>query len=364
MFWQEKEFLCFHLRLSLVLVFAALLCECEDHQKASQVTEIESCSNAVSAWTKSDDIEQAVKDRQFLFYLLDCINETHKLILEASETEDCKAFEKMIPSVLASMMNENIPQVINTTSFGSKLVINIKIALSFATKEEGRILLAVYLANISHKIRYFSCLANLLTKGIILTRQHKKSVEDFALDLKKHIFGFLDLTLMVRWKSDNITILKHNTDTLINMLLKFSTTLIDLLKEIKTDIYKTYPKESSWSWLSRSVSSERKIIEKLDELETKTVTLRTELDMLKTAFTELLASLFRCLQTIIDSFSFPLIIAIFLVLLSWWVYRRPLLVRQLSGENLKTLTRTVQRTVQNLGLLFRRLVLRLIHRNR
>ena len=133
---------------------------------------------------------------------------------------------------------------------------------------------------------------------------------------------------MVRWKSDNITILKHNTDTLINMLLKFSTTLIDLLKEIKTDIYKTYPKESSWSWLSRSVSSERKIIEKLDELETKTVTLRTELDMLKTAFTELLASLFRCLQTIIDSFSFPLIIAIFLVLLSWWVYRRPLLVRQ------------------------------------
>lgn len=112
------------------------------------------------------------------------------------------------------------------------------------------------------------------------------------------------------------------------------------------------------------MSSERKIIEKLDELTTKTVTLRTELDMLKTAFTELLASLFRsdCLQTIIDSF--PLIIAIFLVPLSWWVYRRPLLVRQLSGENLETLTRTVQRTVQNMRLLFQRLVLRLIHRNR
>lgn len=357
MFWQEKEFLRFHLRLSLVLVFAASLCECEDHQKASQVTEIERCSNAVSAWIKSDDFEQAVKDRQFLFYLLDCINETHKLILEASESEDCKTFEEIIPGVLASAMNENIPQLIITTSFQSKLVINIKIALSFATKEERRILLAVYLANISHKIRYFSCLANLWTTDIILTPQHKKSVEDFPLELKKHIFGFLDSTLMVRWKSDNITILEYNTDILINMLIKFSTTLINLLKEIKTDIDKTYPEESSWRWSSRSVSSERKIIEKLDELKTKTVTLRDELNMLKTAFTELLAGLFGSysLQTII----FPLIIAIFLVPLSCWVYQRPVLVRQLFA-NLETLNRTVERTRQNVLLSFQRL----IHRNR
>lgn len=361
MFWQEKEFLRFHLRLSLVLVFAASLCEC-DHQKASQVTEIESCSNAVSAWIKSDDFEQAVKDRQFLFYLLDCINETHKLILAASESEDCKTFEEMIPSVLASMMNENIPQRINTTtSFESKLVINIKIALSFATKEERRILLAVYLANISHKMRYFSCLANLWIKDVTLTPQHKRSVEDFPLELKKHIFGFLDSTLMVRWKSDNITILEYNTDTLINMLIKFSTTLINLLKEIKTDIDKTYPEESSWMWSSRSVSSERKIIEKLDELKTKTVTLRDELNMLKTAFTELLSGLFRSysLQTI----NFRLIIAIFLVPLSFWVYQRPVLVRQFF-ENLETLKRTIERTRQNLLLSFQRLIPRLIHRNR
>lgn len=68
-----------------------------------------------------------VKDRQFLFYLLDCINETHKLILEASETEDCKAFKKMIPSVLASMM------ICRCSLFGLRVVFNPIAAFIYTT---------------------------------------------------------------------------------------------------------------------------------------------------------------------------------------------------------------------------------------
>lgn len=38
---REKEFCPFHLRLIFVLVFAGLLCQFEDHQEASQITERE-----------------------------------------------------------------------------------------------------------------------------------------------------------------------------------------------------------------------------------------------------------------------------------------------------------------------------------
>ena len=94
MFRQEKEFLRFHLRVIFVLVFASLLCQSEDHQKAS-VTEIKSCSDAASryAMLKKDNFEDVVKDREhFIFNLLDCTKETHKLIMK--ETEDYKNLTK------------------------------------------------------------------------------------------------------------------------------------------------------------------------------------------------------------------------------------------------------------------------------
>ena len=70
MLWREKEFFRFHLRLIFVLVFAALLCQSEDHQEASQVTESESCANAASAWMKKDIFEEVVKVNKFtsVFY--------------------------------------------------------------------------------------------------------------------------------------------------------------------------------------------------------------------------------------------------------------------------------------------------------
>ena len=262
------------LMLMLILKLASLVRTgiIRAREKVSRVItdpdEIENCSSVVSAWIKSDDFEQVVKDRgHFLFNLLDCTKETHKLILK---TEDCKTFDEMIPSVLANVMNKNISEAINTTSF--------------ATKEARRILLAVYLVNISHKLRYFSCLANFWTKDIILTPQHKKLLGRFPLELRKYILGFLDSTLMVRWKNDNITILEENTNTLITMSIKFSITLINLLEEIIRDIDKTHPEDSSWSssLSSSRVRNGRQIIAKLDELKTETVTLRNKLVMLKT----------------------------------------------------------------------------------
>lgn len=266
MFRQEMGFFGFYLRLILVLVFAAtLLCQSQDHRKASQVTEIESCSHAASAWSKNDDFEQVVKDREhFLFNLLNCTKETHNLILETSETENCKTFDEMIPSVLVSEMNKKIAEVIDTPCF--------------AAREQRLILFAVYLVHINHKIRYFSCLANSWTKDITLTPKHRKS---FELELKQYILDDLDSTLMAHWESDNITILEKSTDTLRNMSINFSKILINLLDKIRSDIDKTY---TWWSWLFSfiSVRSERENITKLDELKKQTVTLRNKLVTLKT----------------------------------------------------------------------------------
>ena len=50
---------------------------------------------------------------------------------------------------------------------------------------------------------------------------------------------------MAQWKSDNITILKNNTDSLKNRLIKFSTTLSNLLEQISSYTDQTYL-EGSW----------------------------------------------------------------------------------------------------------------------
>lgn len=265
---QEKEFSCLYLRVIFVLVFAALLCQSEDHQKAS-VTEIKSCSRAASATyalMKKDNFEEVVKDRNFLFNLLDCTKETHELIMKTSETEDCKIFDEMIPSeVLVSVINTKIPEAIKTRSL--------------AAEDQRQILLSVYLVHISHRIRYVFCSANFWTKDILT--QHDKtseSVEKFHLELKKNILGFLEATLMAQWKSGNITILEKNTDTLVNILNNLSTMLINLLEKISSYIYKTYL-GSTW-WPFSCFKMERKIIEKLNELRKETDTLQTELEKL------------------------------------------------------------------------------------
>lgn len=258
MFRQGKEFFRLHLPVMFVLVFAALLCQ----------SEIKSCSHAASKYAlmKKDNFEEVVKDREhFLFNLLDCTKETHKLIMKASEIEDCKPFDEMIPSeVLVSVMNTKIPEAIKTRSL--------------AAEDQRLILLSVYLVHISHRIRYVFCSANFSTKDIILTLHHRTSVEKFHLELKKNILGFLEATLMAQWKSDNITILNNNTDSLINMLSTFSTTLINLLEKISSYIDETYLK-STW-WPFRLFRSERENIAKLNELKTQTATLKTELDKL------------------------------------------------------------------------------------
>ena len=88
MFRHKKGFFRFYLRLTFVLVFAALLCQSEDHQKATVSAEIKSCSHAAYRYAsmKKDNFEEVVKDREhFLFNLLDCTKEAHNLILKASE---------------------------------------------------------------------------------------------------------------------------------------------------------------------------------------------------------------------------------------------------------------------------------------
>ena len=264
---QEKEFSRLYLLVIFVLVFAALLCQSEGHQKAS-VTEIKSCSHAASATyalMKKDNFEEVAKNRNFLFNLLDCTMEIHKLIVKTSETEDCKTFDEMIPSeVLVSVMNTKIPEAIKTRSL--------------AAEDQRQILLSVYLVHISHRICYVFCTANFWTKDI-LTQHHKtsESVDKFHLELKKNILGFLEATLMAQWKSGNITILENNTDTLVNILNNLSTMLINLLEKTSSYIYKTYPGSTWWPF---SFKMERKIIEKLNELRKETDTLRTELEKL------------------------------------------------------------------------------------
>ena len=211
----------------------------------------------------------------------------------------------MIREVLVSVMNKMIPEVISTTSF--------------ATKEQRLILLSVHLVNISHRIRYVFCLADFWTKGIILALDHKKSVEKFHLELKQNVLDFCDSTLMAQWKSVNITILENNTDTLINMLITFSTTLINLLEKIRSYIDETYLK-STW-WLFRCFRSERKNIAKLDELKTETGTLQDELVTLKTAMSELPAGSF------LRDYLQAIIFLIFLVLVTCFL---PALVRQIG----------------------------------
>ena len=288
MFWQEKKFFRFHPRLTLVLVFAVLLCQSEAYQ--SQVTEIENCSHVALASLKKYNFTEVVKDgEQFILNLLDCTKEIHKLILEASETEDCKTFDDMIPSeVLASVMNEKIPEEINCNT------------ASFATKEQ-RLILAVYLVHISHKILYFSCLAKVWTKSVVtLQPHHKKSIERTYIELKENILGFLDAKLMAQWKSDNKTILDNNIKTLLTVLTTFSTTLIHSLEEISNH---NSPKDgglSSWlSWLSFFRGERENIAKRLDDLRTETVTLRDELKRFKTAISEFPAGSFLSLPTII-----------------------------------------------------------------
>lgn len=258
MFRQGKEFFRLHLPVMFVLVFAALLCQ----------SEIKSCSHAASkfALMKKDNFEEVVKDREhFLFNLLDCTKETHKLIMKASEIEDCKPFDEMIPSeVLVSVMNQKIPEAIKTRSL--------------AAEDQRLILLStVYLVHISHRIRYFSCLVNFWNKpDIILKEHHSKSVERLHFEFNHYVFTFLNSTLMTQWKSDNTTILQNNSDTLINMLNNFSTTLISLLEEISSYIDQSYSKDS-WCFVSA-----RESVARLDEIKKGLLASKTELANIKT----------------------------------------------------------------------------------
>ena len=265
MFGQEKEFFRLYFRLIRVLFFAALLCQSEAHQKAS-ITEIKSCSRAASASMKKENFDEVVTDeKNFLSNLLDCTLETHRLILIASETEDCKTFDKMIPSeVLVGVMNTKIPEAIKTRSLDA---------------EDQRLILlsTVYLVHISHRIRYFSCLVNFWNKpDIILKEHHSKSVERLHFEFNHCVFAFLDSTLMAQWKSDNITILQNNSDTLINMLNNFSTTLISLLEEISSYIDQSYSKDSWW------FVSARESVARLDEIKKGVLASKTELANIKT----------------------------------------------------------------------------------
>ena len=92
----------------------------------------------------------------------------------------------------------------------------------------------------------------------------KKILERFHLELKQYILTFLDLTLMAQWKSGNTIILHSNTDTLLDMLIKFLTTVTNSLKGISSYIDQASP-EARWLWYKR-FRSERENIEKLDEL--------------------------------------------------------------------------------------------------
>ena len=262
MFWQEEEFFRFYLRLIRVFFFAALLCQSEAHQKRS----IKSCSRAASASMKKDNFDEAVTDgKSFLFNLLDCTMETHKLIMKTSETEDCQTIDEMIPSeILVSVMNQKIPEAIKKRSL--------------AAEDQRLILLStVYLVHISHRIRYFSCLVNFWNKpDIILKEHHSKSVERLHFELNHYVFAFLDSTLMAQWKSGNTTILQNNSDTLINMLNNFSTTLISLLEEISSYIDQSYSKDNWW------FVSARESVARLDEIKKGMLASKTELANIKT----------------------------------------------------------------------------------
>lgn len=267
MFRHKKGFFGFYHRLTLVLVFDALLCQSEDDQEASQVNEIESCSHAAFAWMKKYNFEEAVKDReQFVFNLLDCTKEAHKLILKASETEHCKTFDEIIPSeVLASVMDKTIPEAIKATS------------LNFTTEEQRLIILSVHLVHISHRIRYFSCLVNVWSKSSFFqTERHNNSVQRLHFEFKQHILPFLDSALMAQWKSDNTTILQNNGVTLTNMLNHFSTSLINLLDEISSDIEQNYLR-GSWRF-----NGARRCVARLDEIKKGTLASKAKLAAIET----------------------------------------------------------------------------------
>ena len=286
MFWREKELFRFHLRVIVVLVFAALLCQSEDHQKASD-TEIKSCSNAASASMKKDNFGDVVKDReQFILNLLDCTKETHRLILNAPETADCKPFDEMIPSeVLVSVMNTKIPEAIKTRSFD--------------TENQRLILLSVYLVHISHRIRCFSCSAvNVWSQPVfILKPQLKKSVERLHFEFEQYILAFLDSTLMAQWKSDNTTILQNNGETLINMLNNFSAILNNLLEELSSYTRLDYPAKDTRSWLFDTLGGN---VARPDEIKREMLASETELAIMKTLIKPYDGFLSYIFQSIID----------------------------------------------------------------
>ena len=286
MFGQEKEFFRLYFRLIRVLFFAALLCQSEAHQKAS-ITEIKSCSRAASASMKKENFDEVVTDgKNFLSNLLDCTLETHKLLLIASETEDCKTFDKMIPSeVLVSVMNTKIPEAIKTRSFD--------------TENQRLILLSVYLVHISHRIRYFSCSAvNVWSQpGFILKPQFKKSVERLHFEFKQYILAFLDSTLMAQWKSDNTTILQNNGETLINMLNNFSARLNNLLEELSSYTRLDYPAKDTLSWLFDPL---RGNVARPDEIKRGMLASETELAIMKTLIKPYDGFLSYIFQSIID----------------------------------------------------------------
>lgn len=131
---------------------------------------------------KKDIFEEVVKDgEQFIFNLLACTSETHKLILNApdpSEAKDCKTFEEMILSVhvvLLSVINKEIPEAINATSF--------------ASKEQRLILLSVHLVQISHLFRYFICMVKDWV-DILLTQYYKLEFEPALFGIKIVYFRF------------------------------------------------------------------------------------------------------------------------------------------------------------------------------
>ena len=81
---------------------------------------------------------------------------------------------------------------------------------------------------------------------------------------------------MAQWKSDNTTILQNNGVTLTNMLNHFSTTLINLLDEISSNIEQNYPRGSWW------FAGARRSVARLDEIKKGTLASKTKLAAIET----------------------------------------------------------------------------------
>lgn len=217
---------------TIVIVLAILLCS-SGHEGVVQ----ESCPQAASALMKEGGLRELSQESQDQFFvnLLDCSTVIHKQIPEAPKSDNCETFKAIIPNdALANVIDVEIEKVIVKPT-------------NLATKER-LVLLSVYLVFLCHETGYCSCrVANL--SSVIKHQKHRQKLQRLLSDLEL-ILDYLNLELMPKWKSDNTTILKNNSDTLIKMLNQFSTRLKKLSEEAFDDVY-----QNSESFLWRVLST-------------------------------------------------------------------------------------------------------------